>query len=232
MANATLRISTNAAGAGGTGYLQSISFESGIIASNVCRAYRPVAGCIKWIPSGNIATRSGTVSLGYVPDLVDCTATTAKDIYNSMTLCQRMESNTGTGEPIEARWIPSSPEDLDFKAGNITYAYDHGNIILAGRNIDKNTSQSSNLTYANGFLEVTAIWEWVPQTGSGVVSTVQAGSANTLNQVLASIGDLTRFVIDSSYARRMVGMATALAVNTFFGGRATSMYSGPSLLTA
>lgn len=231
LVNGVLRISSNASGAPGTGYLVSTDLKTGILQSGVCHSYRPVAGCIRWVPSGNISTRSGTVSTGYVGDKVDCVATTAKDIYEHMTLCQKMESNTGTGEMIEARWIPSSPDDLDFKSRNITYSFDNGNVIMACRGIDKTTSANPNYTYANGFFEVTAIWEWIPTPYSGIVSTVQAGSTNNLNQILASLGDLTRFVVDSSYARRFAGLAMATAMNTFFGGRSVSSFTGPGLLT-
>lgn len=196
--------------------------ETGILASNLCRAYRPVAACMKWIPTGPVMERSGLISTGYVLDEVDTTTAVSTDVERWMTLCTKTVSNTGNGSIPEVRWIPSGPEDVEFRTQNVTYNADTGTSLLVGRSID---FASGTISYCNGTIEVTVVWEWVPHAGSGVVAPIQAGSRNTMQQVLGSVGNLMSFVLDDGPMQRLVGAAMGGVMQRVFNGRA-----GPPLI--
>jgi len=199
--------------------------ETGILASTVCRAYRPVAACMKWIPNGSIMDRSGLISVGYVLDEVDSsTNVTGANVANWQTLCTKTESNTGHGDNIEARWMPSGPEDLEFRSRGVTYNADTGTVLLVGRSVDYTSGGTS---YANGILEVTVVWEWLPNSGAGIVSPVQTGSSSTLQAVFASIGNLASFALESAPMRQMAGRVAAYGMQ-----RAFNYSAGPALLMA
>lgn len=215
-----------------------VDLETGILTS--ARAYRAVAACMKFVPTGALGTRSGTVSYGYIPDdIQDNTdtspATRATYIDGLRTVAQRVLGNAGSMEIPEVRWIPSGPEDLEFRQKSVTYNADSGGAFMAGFSIDApaKTVSSTDLQI-NGYLDITVVWEWVPAYTSGVVSTVQPSSRNTLNDVLATFGDIARTLTDHAYASALAGakrMARDAAM-AYIGGSVMNAMSGPPLLTA
>lgn len=204
---------------------QEVDLETGLLASTVCRAYRPVAACVKWVPNGSIMNRSGLLSAGYVLDEVDSTTNvTGANVANWQTLCTRTDSNTGMAKEMEARWLPSGPEDLEFRSRGVTYNADTGTVLIVGRGIDYVSGATS---YANGILEVTVVWEWLPNSGAGIVSPVQSGSSSTLQAVLGSIGNLAHFALESAPMQQLAKAAVGYGMQ-----RAFSMRAGPPLLMA
>jgi len=209
----------------GAGAWQEVDLESGLLASSICRAYRPVAGCTKWVPNGSIMNRSGLVSAGYILDEVDTTTNvTSGNVSNWQSLCTKTASNTGNAEPIEARWIPSGPEDLEFRSRGVTYNADTGSVLLVGRGVDYTSGGTS---YANGILEVTVVWEWLPTSGAGIVSPVQSGSSSTLQAVLATVGNVAQFALEHTPVKYMAGRAMSYGMQ-----RAFNYAAGTPLLTA
>jgi hypothetical protein len=207
----------------------SVDLETGILASSVCHAYRPVAACVKWIPTGAISSRAGVVATGYVADRVTLPSNPF-GIDRFQAMCQHTVSNTGSGMLPEVRWVPSGPEDLEFRARGVTYNADSGTCAIIARDVDKTTGSSGTTTHLNGYFEVTVVWEWVPDSESGIAATVQAGSTSTIAQVLGSLGDLTRFVIDGGYASRLMGAAASYATTAIMGRAVNSLAASPMLL--
>lgn len=201
---------------------QTLDLEVGLLASTICRSYRCVAACMKWIPTGSVMNRSGLISSGYVLDEVD-TTTTVSDAtaVDWQMLCAKSISNTGNGEPIEARWVPSGPEDVEFRARGVTYNADTGTVLMVGRDVDYTTGTTAQ---ANGYLEVTIVYEWVPTSGAGIVAPLQVGTKSTMQQVLSTIGNLTQFVLENPIGRAMGRAAMGSAMQ-----RIENSFAGPSL---
>lgn len=183
----------------GQNNFKETDLETGILGSSICRAYRCVAACMKWIPTGDVMNRSGMIQTGYALDEVDSTTpVTANNLSNWQALCPKTVSNTGMGSDIEVRWVPSGPEDVEFRSRGVTYNADTGTCLMVGKDIDFKSGATS---YAKGVIEVTIVWEWLPTNGAGVVTPLQVGSRSTMQQMLSTIGNLTSFVLDSPMGR-------------------------------
>lgn len=208
----------------------SVSLETGILDSNITRSYRCVAACMKWVPTGPLTARSGSVHSGFVLDKVD-TDQVAAQTSAYVPMCPHSASNTGIGEPIEVRWVPTGPEDLEFRDGTAVYNAETGSMVLIGRAVD--TAGTTVGAAFNGYIDITTVYEWLPKFNAGVVAPMVMGSTTPLQTVLASLGELGRFAVDSQYVRqvmgRMVGMAAQVGA-AYVGQRAINSYAGPSLL--
>lgn len=211
--------------------LTTLSLETGILTS--ARAYRAVAACMKFIPTGSIGNRSGVVAIGYTPDdVTDPVASgvgTVRATYaNALTtMSQRTLANSSSPELPEVKWFPSGPEDLEFRQKSITYNADTACCSLVGTKIDNNGASG-----LNGYLDITIVWEWVPAYDAGVVSSVQVGSRNTLADVLRTLGDLSRTATDHMYASMLGGVKRMArdVTQAVIAGAAVNYMSSPSLL--
>jgi hypothetical protein len=221
----------------GTGACWLVSLEDGILSS--ARSYRAVAGCIKFLPTGAIGSRTGIIGTAYVPDTVQTvaanTASTSTvvsgyvDKYLQMT--QHIMSNSSGPESAEVRWIPSDPADLEFRDSGVTYNADTGGCLIVGKKIDPYSTGCS----INGFLEVTTVFEWIPAYDAGVVSSIQMGSTTSLQTVLSTLGDLGKAATDNAYVRQLLGAAirgTGAVLMGAISNRIFDYRNGPSLLTA
>lgn len=212
----------------------TVSLETGVLASTLARSYRAVAACIKWIPNGPINTRSGIVALGYVPDNITITTPFVGGSAGGMfPLCQRITSNTGMGDTLEARWFPSGPEDLEFRQRDVVYNADTGSTLVILQSVDAvQTGVAPTLTTnLRGQFEVTVVWEWTPDATAGVSSSLHAGSTNSLQQVLSTMGELTRAAVDSAYVTSLMGRAgraMLTGVTNFVAQRAYTAITPPS----
>jgi hypothetical protein len=199
---------------------QTLALETGILTS--ARSYRCVAACAKWIPTGALANRKGFVTCGYVADSVAGTGSIDADYLNGLRgLCSTTYQNAGTGKEMECLWLPSGPEDLEFKDKSLTYSSDTGTTLFVLNDIDCAAKTTDNSM--NGFFEITCVWEWLPEYSAGVVAPVQAPSANTLQQVLATLGDLSSFVTSSPFMQKAGRVASM-----FLAQRAVDYVAGPS----
>jgi hypothetical protein len=225
----------------GTGGIYSVSLEDGVLDS--ARAYRAVAGCVKFIPTGPIGSRAGTVSMAYVPDSLQMPgtgATTATNVINYVSsylqLCQHTVSNASGPELPEVRWIPSDPADLEFRDKSVTYNADTGSCLLVGRQVDATggtTTTYSPTPAIAGYLEVTTVFEWIPDYNAGVVSSVQMGSGSSLQSVLLTMGDLAKAATDNTYVRNVLMGLARRGTMAAMGLIANAVYNsqpGPALL--
>jgi len=210
--------STTAGGALGT-----ITGASGLnfLAQPVVGQFRPVAGCAKVHYTGSELNRSGTVTLGVLPQLAIAAgevATAASNYVNNNMRTVRLGS-----EPHEVRWLPLSPADERWYSADET--------LVPGTS-DWGTSlvvYVQNAPAGSVTIEVDFVYEWVPGATQGITQTVIAPkSANTTKDVL-------RFV--SNAAGGLAEFATSPSGKRVLGSVARGVYAvmntvGPALAAA
>jgi len=171
--------------------------KSNFTQSDIVAKRRPVASCVKWIPNGQYSTRSGTVSVGYVPSGIANQSVSDKININSVASMSMRTSANGS-ECHEVNWLPNST-DGDF-GQNTNIGINGAAIYLALRGIDGKMENCH--TYApgattrdgisgactislNGYFEVTTVWEWIPDVKWTIVQNPVRPLAFTLNDVLS-----------------------------------------------
>lgn len=187
-------------GVGGVQLIQSsggsTSYGSAVVtnfinaANTPAKRYRPVAACLKWIPTGAYASRSGIVGVGYSPGSI---AVVGEGSLPSqwLQLCQKTCANGADSH--EVRFIPTSVDE-NF-TNNTSTPLGGGTVFFAGLRLDA-TASSAVLATVNGTLEVTTVWEWEPAYNNGIVAAPRAPLPYTTQQILATIGDLGSYLFE------------------------------------
>lgn len=168
----------------------SIGFVQNFITSNAAvKRARPVAACVKWMPSGPYTSRQGFVCMGYSPGsqfVVGDSVTYANLASNSQYLC------SNGSEPHEVRWLPTAADE-NF-TNNTQTNYSGGTVTIVLRAVD-GTATSATAATLNGSFEVTTVWEWEPITGvGGVAQAPRAPLPYTSQAVLSTISDLGAYI--------------------------------------
>lgn len=165
------------------------------------KQFRPVAACMKFIPTGPITSRQGLVALGYSvgsPLTTGDTNVYPSSIRNS---CGRIAANSS--ETHEVNWLPAPTDELFTSPLSTAPGNGSGAMILSLVNVDGQSS--GTVTTINGVVEVTIVWEWVPLSTIGVTLQARTPSPYTLNQALAGLGDVNKVI----YSMAKSGMAAA-----------------------
>lgn len=160
-------------------------------ATNLAQSFRCAAACAKFIPLGPVASRSGLIGGAYVGDKV-ATDSEVVVVGDALTMCPVVSTNGA--DMMEVKWFPADPSDLEFRPATTTTADtgpDSGTILLVGRGVDATGTPS----FLQGQIELTAVYEWIPNIKQGTTPTLMPPPSYTLNQVLRSIGDLARAAI-------------------------------------
>lgn len=167
--------------------------ETGFLTSSVVKGYRPIACCVRWIPTGAIASRAGLIGLAYSPSKT--TTSGASGIYPTsfVTSAQRLAPNGATAH--EAKWLPSFGDER-FGSATEVNINGAGSIMVTGRGVDAVAG------IASGYVDITVVWEWEPNTaygtGSGAYGGITPSTARTWGASLASalgrITDVGKFV--------------------------------------
>lgn len=176
----------------GTGTYGIISPVRNFINSSttVVKRYRPVAACLKWLPSGAFSARAGYIGMGYSPGSIS-SAGEVSSPADWFTLSQKNSSNGSSTH--EVRWLPTSADE-NFTSNSIT-VLGGGTVFLAGRTVDA-TVASATTAIANGVVEVTTVWEWEPISGVGTAVAPKAPAPYTTQQILSTIGDLGNYLFE------------------------------------
>lgn len=178
------------------------------ITQGMVAKFRPVAACLKFVPSGPYANRQGVVGMAYstgIPYNVPTTLSAAVALSGATRV-------NGTGStPHEVRWMPtSSDESFNIGGGSGGGSL---SIILSGVDATFTTGTTANI---NGYFEYTAVYEWVPQlTGTnstGVTMAPKAPLPFTTQDVLATIREPSRLIFDG-----VVSGLTSAAKNVAIG---------------
>lgn len=177
------------------------------------REFRPVAACLKWIPTGPISGRSGAIGMAYSPSMT-LPINGLISASSAAALNTRVASN-GT-EQHECLWLPSFADER-FTTVSETDIAGCGTVRACGTRVDATVSGANSV--ANGYIELTAVYEWTPTSnstsGSGMVPEATPPSPFSLNQVLSRIKDVGKFVFqhagsmieiyENGFAPRMAG---------------------------
>lgn len=162
-----------------------------IATSTAVREYRPVAACLKWVPTGATGIRSGLVSLGYsagTPFIV--TAPGTGNTGQIKAIAQRNATNGS--ECHEVNWIPTGVDEL-FTTVTQGSQGGAGCVFLGLNQVDCTTVGTTGTPV--GFVEITTVWEWIPDRSSGVSIPLKTPSPYTTQQILASFPNIASVVL-------------------------------------
>jgi len=153
--------------------------------SGAVRGYRPVASCIKWLPTGAIATRAGEIGLGYSPGTIVSTASTPTALA-CLSLAQYKTTN-GQGMH-EVNWLPTAFDEL-FTTPATASQQGCGTVFIVLKGVDA-VAGSATVATMSGYVEITTVWEWTPTISNNVTIDPRTPSPFTSQQVLSSFGDI------------------------------------------
>lgn len=200
-----------------------------IVTSSTVARFRPVAACAKWVPTGPYGTRQGSVGLAYSPGQVFLSGSTIT-INQAMIEAQRIAPNGS--EVHDVRWLPTAVDEnfTDAATSNNSAA---GALIVALRGVDATYTTTTNVA-ANGYVELTVVWEWTPARGQGAAPAPKAPLPYTSQQVLGTIGDLGAYLFHGVRAAGpgLLQAAARAGVRYLTTGMGQSVTRGPALLTA
>lgn len=164
----------------------SVNFTStsfGILTPGTARAYRIVAACIKWVPTGAVLYRSGVVRSIVSREFTTISGRTMGDIAP-------LASHTATNgsEPHEVVYFPSD-DDLEFRTPAEATAGSNGSsICLAVDNVDCSISSLPTVqSTARGYFDVTWVAEWMPEFGTGMTTSIVPPTTTTLAQLYDTV---------------------------------------------
>lgn len=181
-------------GVGAPGATLTISQTSlsNFISSSSVRQARPVACCLRFVPTGPYSTRQGVVGRWYQTSATFPNASTVTAV-DALDLCTRVDS-TGACEH-EVRWLPTMV-DANFSKSDATNATESGGgtvgIVLKGVDFTASSSSQGNL---NGYLEIVTVWQWTPQASQGLVSSSRAPVPFTVQDALSKITSVGEFIM-------------------------------------
>lgn len=165
------------------------------LVSNTVKRWRPIAACIKWIPTGAYAKRSGEIGVGYTAGQLIGVG----DVWSpQLGITQAMQRAPNGGSPHEARWLPTNSDQRFNLSGNTEAA--GGSVFIVGQNID-GVNAAATGGGLSGYLECTTIWEWEPNmdaAGGGVtITNVPVPPAPfALTDYLPKIKNVGAFVVE------------------------------------
>ncbi len=194
--------------------------QSDFLTSGVVAKARPVASCLKWIPTGPVTSRQGVVGLMYSTGaIITSGATTlgslASDMLNS---CNVLASNGSV--PHEVKWLPTIADE-SFTNPNVSVASEvsGGSVAIVLSGVDATAG------VPNGYIEATTIYEWTPATNQGGAPAIAPASTFTVKDALARISDLGQFLFGDSQAA--IGGAMRSAASQMV----TTMLTGATYMT-
>lgn len=159
---------------------------------SIVRSYRPVAACLKWVPTGPMLARQGVVGLGYSTSPPLFTTGTA---FVGTLIGQTLERVPNGGGPHEVRWLPTG-EDEDFIGSNLSVATTSsaGTLFAVCNGVD-GTAVTTTTIQPDGFFEYTAVYEWVPGPTAGLTVAPKTPLPFTTQQHQASIEELGDYLL-------------------------------------
>lgn len=193
--------------------------QNNFITSSVVKGYRPVAACLKFIPTGAIGDRSGEVALGYAPGALSAGSA---GIGYYVAMSQRKASNGA--EHHEINWLPTLQDEIFTTVGAPNNA-GCGTVFIALRNVDGIAGTTSTAA-VSGYMEITTVWEWTPAIQQGITMDPRTPSPYNSQTVLAGFGDIKNALFSRAHqsaiglagnigsgAVRMLGGAAGAAAN-------------------
>jgi len=170
----------------------NLGFTNFITGGAAVKRYRPVAACAKFVPTGAIGTRSGVVGLSYSPGQIFAPADPLATGTTFLSDCQKIDSNGSSSH--EVRWLPTAVDEnfTDVAMANNPSA---GSLIVVLNGVDGVVAGATSGS-VNGYIEITAVWEWVPPRTGGMPAAPKAPLPYTSQQVLSTIGDMGSYIFE------------------------------------
>lgn len=176
---------------GGSASFVEKGFSNFITNSGAVKRYRPVAACLKWVPTGIYSNRSGAVGLAYTTGQLYAEGDVSASTDQAFSSCQH---TIGNGAAIhEVRWLPTQTDETFtsvLQSDNPSAACLQ--LVLKG----VNCINSANFSTLNGYVDITVVWEWVPDVVDNVAQQVSAPPPYTAQSVLARIRDMGSFLFN------------------------------------
>lgn len=174
------------------------------LSSATVRSYRAVAACVKWVPTGPVGGRCGLISVGYSPGLTVQVGANDVDQLSSNSI----ERCSNGGGSHEIRWLPTANDEV-FNPFIAAQQWVAGGVnTISGKNVDGVVTSTTELTL-NGFVEYTAVYEWIPALASGLQSQPKTPPPFSSQEYLSTIQDLGAFLLQGV---RRVGSSMAMGV--------------------
>jgi hypothetical protein len=179
-----------------TGFTNFITTNSGSV-----RRYRPVAACLKWVPTGPYASRSGVVGWAYT---TGTTYSAGAIVAANAALSLVQHSSPNGSEAHECRWMPTQIDETWTQTA-VADSESAGTVTLVLFGTDATVQSSGTSFNMNGYIEITVVWEWLPQdTGSagssGITAAARAPLPFTSQQVLSQVKDMGAFLFRGAVA--------------------------------
>lgn len=191
--------------------LQVITVDPGIIFSSVCDSYRAVASCLRFIPTGNYASRSGAV--GRVYSSSSMFTNSSGPASSDLTKCAAIDPCGSVDHEI--KWLPG-PSDSFFHPKSLAYNTESmGTMGMVLQGVDA-TFTAANRAQVNGYFELTTVYEWIPAGVTGVPP-VKPPPRFTLQQALNAFGDrIMEFLYGITTNKSFVGLLTKGVEHSLF----------------
>lgn len=178
-----------------TAALGSYSYgaTSPFVSLSSVKQYRAVAACVKWVPAGTVAGRSGVIGIDYSPTPPMNAGATANFLDSLQRALQRDPNGSAHHE---IRWLPTEGDEA-FRSWPGTPSVDQGcgTLTVVGVGIDA-TATSTTSANINGYIEYTCVYEWVPALGGALSSAPKMPSPFTTQQHQSTIKNLGAFLVD------------------------------------
>lgn len=205
-----------------TGYSGTVNAQqstSFIVNQSVVRKFRPVAACLKFLPSGPYQSRQGLVAMAYTTGQQlnpnDTTLTS-----NALAAGAQRVSPLGS-EAHEIRWLPSIIDGTwTDNTINETAQRGGGTMVMSLVGVDA-VYVNTNAAQVYGNFEVTIVWEWTPQVAQGLVPSPMSPASYTTQDALSKIRDTVGFVL-GQLPQGFFGQAVAYGVR-YMGGSGRSV---------
>lgn len=194
---------------------------SNFITSSVVKRYRPVACCLKFIPSGPYSSRAGTVGVSYSPGM---TVGVGDAVGSTQLIGNALHTSPTGSEPHEIKWIPTA-DDATWTTANGASLPTGGSVSISLRGIDA-VATSTSAYVVNGYFQAITAWEWTPSAGNALGMATKAPMRTTVQAILSTIQDMGMF-LTTPMGRGGMNMGMQYLTR----GVNTASYRGTSLLT-
>lgn len=174
----------------------NVALNGTFIGNTAIKQFRPVAACVRWVPTGPLAKRAGMVSLGYNAGALVSNASGATPA-NILSVAQDcLERVPNGGSEHEIRWLPTTVDELYTSPGNgISSPFaGAGTLLVDGVGIDGSYTSPTTVVL-NGYLELTIVIEWLPSAGQGISVTPEPSPGFTTQQYQSTLGDVGAFLL-------------------------------------
>ena len=202
--------STTGSGANTWGALTATA--NNFLASSAVKAYRPVAACLKWVPTSAIATRAGMVGVGYTTAPVAAIGATYD---GSAFLNAQLERASNGSSEHEVRWLPN-PSDETFSTSGASQQYISGGTVTICLHGVDGVATSTTGVNLNGLLEYTCVYEWIPSVVNQLTVAPKMPPPFTSQEYQSTIGDVGEFLLRGvrTVSANIVGAGVTAAVQS------------------